>query len=157
MKERGWQSNSAAQRQQYIKVPDHTVHIDKWSFGACWQAAHIKPICSGLWVDGFSLQTSRCRVGKDSKLLFLVILAHLLSCQRSFCPVSECCCYVHRCPNKGARREKTFVCLKCLKSIQVWKHPKSKWSVIHTKMALSWKYCTQSHQLGNKGKRPLFQ
>lgn len=34
-----------------IKVRDHTVHIDQWSFGACWcLAEHIKAVCSSWWV-----------------------------------------------------------------------------------------------------------
>lgn len=62
MTERGWELNSVAQRQQYIKVLDHIVHIDQRSFDTCWQAAHIRPICSGLWV-GCVLTTNKLLQG----------------------------------------------------------------------------------------------
>lgn len=52
MKEGG----SAVQRQQYIKVRDHTVHVDKSYFGLCCQAAHISGFCSSCWLPGFGNQ-----------------------------------------------------------------------------------------------------
>lgn len=79
--------------EEYIKVQDHFVHVDKPSFGPCCQAALVKAICCVCWLSVvFSVQTNCSKVLLRRVHLFEVISTQL------FCSTSVCdfCVYMYK-------------------------------------------------------------
>lgn len=94
--------NKVALRQKYMKVQDHSFHTDTRSFGTCWQAAHIKAICSSCWVN--------CALKANEPLNGIEPRPPLPDNLGCFVP-HQCDNSVQICPNELSQRGTKFIVL----------------------------------------------